>query len=136
VTSHLKQEVAQMNIFDLFTKNYFTANELGGKALTTTIKAFRLEALNGKIQNAVVDLDGQNRPLLLNRTLAHGIAALHSAETDNWVGKTITLYPEEKKWGGDIIQTIRIQTPVAGEEQTKPPGQAVRPAATKQGKRI
>jgi hypothetical protein len=125
-----------MNIYDQFTNYYFTAAELGGKAVEFQINATRLEALNGKEQRCVVDLDGQDRPLLLNRTLAHGIAALHGAETDNWVGKTVTLYPEEKRWGNDIIQTIRIQTPADGKQVAKKSKQVVRRAAAEQGRRV
>jgi hypothetical protein len=54
--------------------------------------------------------------------------------TKDYVGKTITLYPEEKKWGGDIIQTIRIQAP-ATAQPAKPSGRKVAAKETEQGER-
>ena len=103
-----------MNVNDLFPSKYLSGEDLvkSGEVFLT-IKAVERDALpdkaGDKVVKGVVRFEEEKRGLVLNRTNANRIAKMHSTETDNWVGKKITLYPESVEAFGKIVDAVRVR---------------------------
>jgi len=107
----------------LFPKEYLGAPDLRGKDVTLTISRLAQEALRtdkGEEDKWVVyfaEMEERhkrnkkqlNKKLVLNRTNAKSIAKLLGNETDNWIGKPITLYPTTCLAFGKEADCIRIR---------------------------
>jgi len=75
-----------------------------------TIKAVDFaEVGDEKVMKGVVYFSELKRGLVLNRTNLKRIIAQHGTDTDDWVGKKITLYPSETDFGGKTVDCIRIR---------------------------
>ncbi len=49
------------------------------------------------------------KPLALNATNGRTIAGLYGNNTDEWLGKRITLYPTTTQMGGETVEAIRVR---------------------------
>lgn len=111
-----------------FPSEYIGACHLQGKDVTLTIsRAIRPElemvktSASGKVKRSkekrLVLLfselerrpDGEPRSLLLNKTNARTIAALHGKAPKAWAGKRITLFAEEVDAWGQRKEAVRIR---------------------------
>jgi len=152
-----------------FLGQYITAAELIGKTPTLTIQRITLEKVEslkltdddagGKLRDRIVIYFAEGRSgrgWLLNRTNAECLKEMFGRETDQWLGKRVTLFVTQVRVGPkmepgirvkgspDIIDTMRIEvklprrkpvpmtltnTPTAPTEQ--PAAASPAPSATK-----
>jgi hypothetical protein len=101
-----------MNIKTAFPSNYLKAAELTGD-VTYTIKGVEVETL-GQGKDAedkpVVYFNESDKGLVLNKTNAATIGEMYGDETNNWIGKRITVYPASVPFQGKMTQAIRVRT--------------------------
>lgn len=97
-----------------------------GNDLTLTIAKVSKELVVGasgrKEQCMVCYWKEQNyKPMILNRTNAKTITNLcGSAYVEDWVGHRVTLYASTTRFGGDIVECLRIRpTEAAAPTQTE-----------------
>lgn len=99
----------------LVNTDYIGAYALGGEDLTLTIRETRRELVigaNGKKEDCMVIhwMERDYKPLILNRTNAKSITKLlGSAYVEDWSGKRVTLYPTTTKFGGEVVECLRIR---------------------------
>lgn len=75
-----------------------------------TIKGFGFSEVGEKKENkGVIFFEEYKRGMVINRTNLKRIIGHHGNETDNWVGKKITLYPSETDFGGKTVPCIRVR---------------------------
>lgn len=123
-----------MLIDDVYGGDFLKKEHLGGQDVPVVIEAVALEAVGdeGKRQ-LVLSFVGRQRRLGLNTTNAESIAALYGRETDGWIGKSITLYPDPnvmwagKKVGGVRVRPIPPQQPIASQYAAPPPPPQIAP---------
>lgn len=97
-----------MDFDALFPGRFLKAGEFQGKAVTLTIAAVKVEDLegdNGSKTKGIVSFAESKRQLVLNRTNGECIKAMFGRNTDDWIGKRVTLYPAP--YEGDIA--IRVK---------------------------
>lgn len=88
-----------------------------GVEATITIGAVELVEVfdpktNAKARKpAITPKERPERKLLLGKTNADLIAALHGPDADAWVGKKITIYPAQTALGHDRVDAIRVKVP-------------------------
>lgn len=105
----------------LVNVDYIGAYALNGADLTLTIHDVKREIVtgaNGKREECMVLYwaESQYKPMILNRTNAKTITKLcGSAYIEDWAGKRITLYPTTTKFGGEVVECLRIR-PTAPKE--------------------
>jgi hypothetical protein len=63
------------------------------------------------------------RAMVLNRTNLRRIIGLHGTETEEWIGKRITLYPSETDFAGRTVPCIRVRE----KAPTSPTGDTTNP---------
>jgi hypothetical protein len=95
---------------------YVAAYELGGKDVTLKIKAAgsaSVDGPKGAKRKLIVTFEGARKPFLANATNCKTIAAMYGTDVENWVGKTITLFPTTTSSPDGVVECIRVR-PVAG----------------------
>ena len=92
-----------MDFDQLFPGRFIKAGELNGKDVTLTIDAIRLEDLpsdkGGEKTRGVIAFKQTKKEWVLNRTNAECLKGMWGRDTDNWIGKRVTIYPAE--WNGE-----------------------------------
>lgn len=115
-----------MDIRKLYDKDYIYSYDLEGRDVTVTIERVKGGTLVGtggtKNKKPVVYFKGTEKGLALNITNARVIAGLYGGfESDQWIGKRITLYPTTTTFGSQTVDCIRIRNTVP-----KAKGEAIR----------
>lgn len=100
----------------LFPSLYLKACDLHGRDVTVVIDTIKLDELalrgGGKKRRGVMTLKGKEKMFVLNRTNAETICKLYGRNTDNWIGKPITLYSARVAFGRDMVDAIRVREQV------------------------
>lgn len=96
----------------LTPSKYIKAVEFKGKDVTLTIKGVKLEDLekedNTTERKGVVHFDETAKGWVINVTNCRSLVQMFGNETDNWVGKQVTLYPEVNDSSPDGL-AIRVR---------------------------
>jgi hypothetical protein len=108
---------------DVFPSKYLKCADLNGRPITVTIARAPLETLKnpeGKEQAKIVlYFTGAKKTLPLNLTNWDACAEVAGADTDDWPGHRIELYPAKTQMAGKTVDCIRIRAP-AQRELPKP----------------
>lgn len=88
-----------MKIDQAFESRFIRPDDLKGHDWTLTISHFRIETLpskfGGEHVRGILSFQGAKKALPLNRTNAEACRAMWGDETDDWVGKRLTIYPAD-----------------------------------------
>lgn len=69
----------------------------------------------------VVYFEGEDKGLILNKTNTNTVAKLYGDDTDDWIGKPVTLFATEVQFQSEMVEAIRVRS--------KPPKRPVAKAA-------
>ena len=109
-----------MKISEEFGGSYLKAADLKGKQVRVIIDNVSRELFRddkgGEAQKLVVWFRGKEKGLVLNKTNAESIAAMHGDDTDDWTGREIRLYAANVQAFGEMMKAIRIVDEVPAEE--------------------
>lgn len=102
-----------MNINTAFPSTYIKASDLEGRSVLVTIREVKVEQVGrDRDQKPVAYFEGKQKGLVLNKTNARTIANIAgSADTDDWAGVQIGIYPTETEFAGDMVECIRVKAP-------------------------
>jgi hypothetical protein len=95
-------------------KETLFAFDLDGRDITLTIAAVAAGEMTGeqgrKSKKPMIAFEGTTKKLAANATNCKAIVALYgSAETNDWIGKRITLFATTCEFGGKTVDCIRIR---------------------------
>jgi len=99
-----------MNINDIFPSKYLKASDLKGTTPTVCISRYEMEQL-GDQKKLVLYFQNKQKGMICNRTNADRIAFLYSPDTDNWIGKEITIYADMVSFQGKTMEALRVRPP-------------------------
>lgn len=106
-----------MDFDQLFPGRFLKAGLFQGRDVTLTIRSVKVEKLpkdgGGEETKGIVAFTETERELVLNKTNGLCILAMFGRETNNWVGKRVTLYPTE--FEGDLCIRVRGSPDLAGD---------------------
>lgn len=108
---------------EMYPSRYLKAADCEDAELVLTIKSIEEEKI-GTDDKWVVYFRGEDKGLVLNKTNTNVIAKLYGDDTDDWIGKAITLYATEVQFQGDMVEAIRVRSKVpktAKAKVTTPP---------------
>ena len=103
---------------EVFPSNYLKCEDLNRRDLNVTIKDVLVEKM-GDDSKPVAYFYRQEKGLVLNQTNWDTIEALYGEESDDWLGKTITLYPAKAEFKGKRVDAIRIRDVIPEPPQHK-----------------
>lgn len=105
------------------------AHDLQGREVTVEIEKVYAGELIGekgrKSRKPFIKIKGREKKLALNKTNGKTIARLYGKNTDEWIGRLITLVPTTTEFGGETVDCIRVKPKVPTGKASAPP----RPAA-------
>lgn len=99
-----------MDYETLFPGRFIKSVDLKGKDVTLAIKAIRSEDIDGK-PKAIISFDGTKKELVVNRTNAEALKLMFGRETDDWIGKRVTIFPATiaDPFNGGNTTAIRVR---------------------------
>ncbi len=103
-----------MNTNDAFPSKYVSAGDLHGQPARLTIASVRKEEIgqgDDKQVKPVIGFAGKDKGLACNRVNWKAIAKGYGDESDNWIGKTIELFPTTTEYKGEIVDCLRVRIP-------------------------
>jgi hypothetical protein len=112
-----------MKLSEAFPSRYLAAEDIEDDDRTLTITDARAEVMGEgiKAQNKIIlSFKEERKELVCNKTNANTISKIHGDDTDDWIGKQITLYATEVEYGGETMLGIRVRlkpAKKAGNEQ-------------------
>lgn len=116
-----------MNISAAYPSDYVKASDLNGKDVNLIIKEVRMEDI-GEDNKPVVYFTKTDKGLVLNKTNANIIAGnIGTHETNDWIGKSITLFPTQVDFQGRQVEAIRVRLRKPGGQARPKPAPAAPP---------
>ena len=103
-----------MQISTAFPSKYVSAADLAGQDVPVTIAGVAMEQIDNE-SLPVIHFTGMSKGMVLNKTNAFAIRDMYGDETDNWINRRITLYPDQTAFQGKIVACVRVR-PQAGSE--------------------
>jgi len=97
-----------MDINGVFPSKYLKAADLQGRDVQVVMANVRIEDI-GDGDKPVLYFQGKEKGLVLNKTNANNIAILYGSETNNWIGKPVTLYSAWVDFQGRSVEAIRVR---------------------------
>jgi len=119
-----------MKLSQMFPKRYAAGEDLQGKAVTLTIARVASEKMHPQpnapeVERWVAYFKEAKKGVILSRTLAYQFAEiLGSEDTDDWLGKRLTLYPQPMTVAGRHVIAIRAR---AAQAEYEAAGEAALP---------
>jgi len=103
-----------MHYRKLLPSNYIGSWDLDGKEQTLTIDRIERRDVfvpeSGKEEpKVIISFKEARKHWVANRTNLDRIASIHGPETDNWVGKKITIMPTKVKAFGKMVDAVRVK---------------------------
>lgn len=98
-----------MKINDAFPSKYLAAADLDDKTVPVEIEKVRMEEIGDQEEKPVIYFKNQNKGMVLNKTNATTIAGIHGNDTDEWIGKMISLFPTQTEFQGKAVECIRVK---------------------------
>lgn len=87
-----------MDVALLHPSRFIKSQEFKGKDVTYTISAVKLEEMekddDTKEMKGIMHFTETNKSLVINRTNSDCFKGMFGRETEKWIGKRVTLYPE------------------------------------------
>ena len=99
------------DIATLFPSKWLAAADLKDEPKDVQIKQIipSEEVGSEKQKKPILFFKGVEKGLVLNKTNAKRIAKLYGNDTDEWIGKFITIYPSECDFRDETVQCIRVK---------------------------
>jgi hypothetical protein len=96
-------------------------DEIGASAVVTILRVEVKEVGAEKVKKGVVFVEEFGRGLVLNKTNSRTIADLLGMNTDDWIGKKVTLYRSETSFQNKTVPCIRVKDslPAAAASEAK-----------------
>ena len=98
-----------VSINDQFPSRFLKAADLKGQPVQLVIKDFGTEKMPDGNNKACLYFRKTDKILVLNKTNANKIADIYGDETDEWIGKEVTLYPTTTEMQGREVEAIRVR---------------------------
>lgn len=94
---------------EVFTGNFLKAEDLKGKSVKVKISDVEVKEFDdGK--KIILKFEGKDKGLVANKTNCAIIEEVTgSDDTDDWIGKSITLYTKKVEFSGRLVPAIRVQ---------------------------
>ena|SRR3990167_7121051 len=97
-----------MELSTVFGGDTLKAADLQGHEPTVVISTVEEKKFdNGN--KLVITFDGKKKALVCNKTNAKRIAFAYGTNTDNWIGKEITLFTDLVDFQGNTVEAIRVR---------------------------
>jgi hypothetical protein len=110
------------NYLEMYDSKWLRCADLEGEDRVMTIEKVKAGTV-GQGEDAeakpIIWFVGVRTPFAANKTNGKTISNLYGRDTENWVGKSVTLFPTTTEYGGEMVECIRIRPEVPGRKAAK-----------------
>jgi hypothetical protein len=100
-------------VSDAFPSRFLKASDLPeGRDVIVTIEKANVEDIGqgtNKDRKIVLGFKGKDKELVCNKTNANSISKIYGDETEDWIGKPISLFVMDVEYQGDLMPAIRVR---------------------------
>ena len=123
-----------MDMRKQFPSKWLSADDLGNREFTMTIRDVKVENMSpqeGQDNKPVIYFENAKKGLSLNVTNNQTLMGAFGPESDDWVGKEVTLYAVDTRFKGKATRGVRVRLPAQAPatEQFDPPADPWGPSA-------
>jgi hypothetical protein len=104
-----------MHLHQMFPSNFLQASDFSNGERTLIIAQFEQKDVGGQRRN-LLKFRGTNKCLILNKTNARAIAKAYGPDSQNWIGKAVTLFQAQVDFRGDLVPAIRVKIPATAKQ--------------------
>ncbi len=97
-----------MNINEAFPSKFLKAADLEGKKIKLQIDRISMENFDDDAKPTAYFV-GKEKGMVLNKTNSMILGAEYGPETDNWVGKSISLYSKKVSYNGSMVDSLAVE---------------------------
>ncbi len=97
-----------MKLNQVFPSSYLKAEDLQGREVKVIIRECKMEKM-GDEDKLFIYFRGKEKAMVCNKTNANRIAHYFGDDTDDWLGKEITLGVELVDYQGKTTEAIRVK---------------------------
>lgn len=97
-----------MELSSVFGGDSLKATDLQGHEPTVIIEKVEMKKFDSS-NKLVITFEGKKKALVCNKTNANRIAFAYGTNTDNWIGREITLYTDLVDFQGKAVEAIRVR---------------------------
>lgn len=118
-------------ISDMYPSKWLRSADCEDGDLVLTIADIKQEKIGQGSQaddKWVLSFEEEEKGLVLNKTNTNTIARLYGDDTDDWIGKQITLFATEVQFQGDMVEAIRVRSKPPRQPKVK----AARPVVARE----
>jgi hypothetical protein len=118
---------------EVFPSKYVRASDLPQPRVVTISNAAMEPMKNdGKdVDKLVLSFRERIKPLVVNLTIFEAIEQLYGGETNDWVGQRVEIHADRCRFGGKMVDCVRVRAPAQAELLVNGNG-ATRPVAKPQ----
>jgi hypothetical protein len=108
---------------EAFPSKYWKTADLPPSGKAVRIAKLQIEKVGlDQSEKYVLFFKGEDKQLILNITNWDAVAAICGADSDEWTGKAVVIYPTKTTFGGKTVDCIRVRQPKPAH--AKPPAAA------------
>jgi hypothetical protein len=97
----------------MFPSEFLTFADLKGRAAAVTIESISIDDLRtrqGKTRKVVIKMVGKEKKFVANKTNCQRIAEVYGNQANEWIDKVIVIKPDKDRFGGQMVDCIRVDT--------------------------
>ncbi len=99
-----------MKISQAFPSKYLKAADLNNRTIKVSVNKIVFEEIGqDKDKKPILYFNGAEKGLVLNKTNATAIGAVHGEQMDGWPGKEIELFSQMVPFQGQNVAAIRVR---------------------------
>lgn len=114
----------------MYGSKYFSVPDLKGQRPRRTVgkvEVVELKEKDGSIKRKrILYFEGEDKPLVLNKTNAVKLAMAFGKESSEWINARVELYPEMTSLGKEGVRLTPLRT-VTKAAPTQAPAQTIKP---------
>lgn len=99
-----------INMNDAFPSKWLKASDIEGD-MRVSIASVTMEDVGDDDRKPVVWFNEYDKGMVLNKTNANNVSALYGADSDNWIGKPMTLATAMVDFQGKSMRALRLYAP-------------------------
>ena len=98
---------------------YLKAGDLQGREAAVTIRAVDIAEFDDA-EKVVLHFEGKTRALACNTTNTRTIAEVFGPQSEDWIGRIISIYPARVNFRGQLVDAIRVRIPQQPHHRSHP----------------
>ena len=99
-----------MDMTEVFSGDYLKAADLKGKSCTLKIAGVEVVDFDDG-RKPILSFHGTDKKMVMNKTNTNTAIDIFGSDSDDWIGKSLTIIPAQTDFQGKQVPCIRVALP-------------------------